>query len=227
MMTKLQPFIEHPRPRRSRPQDFRRRSVAVEPASSNRYAKLNDQELVDGFRDGDPGAFEELYRRHHGTVLRRLSRICGNAAVAEELTQEAFLRAARSMGSEGEMRFGAWVARIGTNMGIDHIRSLRRLRVQSFDDLLGGDVALLEDRGLQLDSERRMEQAETRRFIATVLSRLKPRHRLALVLRELEGLDYATVAERMGISTSAVETLLFRARGRFREEYAKAMAASD
>ena len=200
-------------------------SLAELPATA-RPSDPTDQQLVDIFRAGDPRAFEELYRRHHGTVMRRLSRMCGNVAVAEELTQEAFLRAARSIGSDGEMRFGAWVARIGTNMGIDHIRSLRRLRVHSFDDLLGADAAALEDRGMQLDTERRLEQAETRRFVAAVLGRLRPRHRTVLVLRELEGLDYVAIAERMEISTSAVETLLFRARGRFREEYAKALATA-
>jgi len=90
------------------------------------------------------------------------------------------------------------------------------------DDLLGGEAALLADRRSHSD----LEQAETRRFVTTVLNKLRPRHRTVLVLRELEGLDYAAIAERMTISTSAVETLLFRARGRFREEYAKAMATS-
>ncbi|MFN2451679.1 MAG: RNA polymerase sigma factor [Candidatus Dormibacteria bacterium] len=200
--------------------------TVAEPRADPRSSDLSDQQLVDFYRAGDPSAFEELYRRYQGTVMRRLSRMCGNVAVAEELTQEAFLRAARSIGSEGEMRFGAWVTRIGTNMGIDHMRSLRRLRVQSFDDLLRNDAALLEDRGLQLDAERRLEQAETRRFVAVVLARLRPRHRTVLVLRELEGLDYAAIAERMESTTSAVETLLFRARGRFREEYAKALATA-
>jgi len=197
-------------------------SVNLEPVARTLEAAPSDQQLVDRFRGGDPTGFEELYKRYHATVMRRLSRICGNSAVAEELTQEAFLRAAASIGADGEMRFGAWVVRIGTNMGIDHLRALRRLRVHSLDDLLGGEAALLADRRSHSD----LEQAETRRFVTTVLNKLRPRHRTVLVLRELEGLDYAAIAERMTISTSAVETLLFRARGRFREEYAKAMATS-
>jgi RNA polymerase sigma-70 factor, ECF subfamily len=70
-----------------------------------------------------------------------------------------------------------------------------------------------------------VEMRENARFVASVLQRLNPRHRQVLVLREIEGLDYRSIAERLNVSCSAIETLLFRARGRFREEYAKAIAA--
>ena len=171
-------------------------------------AELDDQGLVDSFRQGVVGAFEELYRRHRPLVVRRLTRLCGNEAVAEELAQETFLRAAQ---------------RIGTNLAIDHIRALRRQPAQSIDDMLhikpaAGTVVVV-------DTEAHVEQREDARFVVQVLDRLNPRHRQVLVLREIEGLDYRSIAERLGVSCSAIETLLFRARGRFREEYAKAMVA--
>lgn len=178
-----------------------------------------DDALIDLFRVGEVGAFEELYRRHHPVVLRRLTRLCGNAAIAEELTQEAFLRAAQRITVSGELRFRAWVIRIGTNLGIDHLRALRRHPADSIDDILGTRPSRALPSG---DTEGDVERREHARFVIDVLNRLRPRHRQVLVLREIEGLDYRTIAERLGVSTSAVETLLFRARGRFREEYAKA-----
>lgn len=182
-----------------------------------------DRDLVDRFRNGDVAAFEELYRRHHSAVLRRLTRLCGNEAIAEELSQEAFLRAAQRITATGELRFRAWVMRIGTNLGLDHLRSLRRHPADSFDAAVEIKPAAGTPQQIA-DTEVHVERREEARFVAAVLNRLTPRHRRVLVLREIEGLDYRTIAERLGVSCSAIETLLFRARGRFREEYAKAMA---
>ena len=183
-----------------------------------------DQQLVDAFRGGDVGAFEELYKRHHIVILRRLTRVCGNEAVAEELCQETFLRAAQRMGTVGgDLRFRAWVTRIGTNLAIDHLRALKRAPAAPLE--LIGDVAPPPGTPVHLDTEAHIERRETARFVAEVLARLNARHRRVLILREIDGLDYRSIAERLGVSSSAVETLLFRARGRFREEYAKALAS--
>ena len=183
----------------------------------------DDQTLVDAFRGGDVACFEELYRRHHPLVLRRLTRLCGNPAVAEELAQETFLRAAQRIGASGDLHFRAWILRIGTNIGIDHLRALKRTPAQSLDDMVkvtpaAGTVTVV-------DTEASVEMRETARFVASVLERLNPRHRQVLIMREIEGLDYRSIAERLNVSCSAIETLLVRARGRFREEYAKAIAA--
>ena len=186
-------------------------------------ATADDQALVDAFRGGDVGSFEELYRRHQPLVQRRLTRLAGNAAVAEELTQETFLRAAQRIGNTGgELHFRAWVLRIATNIGIDHLRALKRTPAQSLDDMV--NVVPAAGTPTVVDTEASVEMRENARFVASVLDRLNPRHRTVLVMREIEGLDYRSIAERMNVSCSAVETLLFRARGRFREEYAKAIA---
>ena len=183
-----------------------------------------DQQLVDAFRGGDVGAFEELYKRHAAVILRRLTRVCGNEAIAEELAQETFLRAAQRMGTvTGDLRFRAWVTRIGTNLAIDHLRALKRTPATPIESI--GDISPPAGTPMHLDTEAHIERRETARFIAEVLDRLNPRHRKVLILREMEGLDYRSIAERLGVSCSAVETLLFRARGRFREEYTKALAS--
>jgi RNA polymerase sigma-70 factor, ECF subfamily len=186
-------------------------------------AELDDQALVDAFRDGLVAAFEELYRRHRPLVVRRLTRLCGNEAVAEELAQETFLRAAQRIGGNGELKFRAWVLRIGTNLAIDHLRALRRQPAESIDDMT--QIKPAAGTAAVVDTEQSVERREDARFVLQVLDRLNPRHRQVLVLREVEGLDYRSIADRLGVSCSAIETLLFRARGRFREEYAKALVA--
>ena len=183
-----------------------------------------DQQLVDAFRGGDVGAFEELYKRHQVVILRRLTRVCGNEAIAEELGQETFLRAAQRIGTvTGDLRFRAWLTRIGTNLAIDHLRALKRTPATPIEVI--GDITPPAGTPMHLDTETHIERRETARFVAQVMDRLNPRHRKVLILREMEGLDYRSIAERLGVSSSAVETLLFRARGRFREEYAKALAS--
>lgn len=196
---------------------------AIEPRARLSPEAPDDQMLIEAFRDGDVAAFEELYRRHHPVVLRRLTRLCGNVAIAEELTQEAFLRAAQRITGSGDLRFRAWVMRIGTNLGIDHLRTLRRQPAQSIEDMLV--IKPAAGTPMIVDTEHHYERREDARFVSSVLDRLNPRHRQVLVLREIEGLDYRSIAERLGVSCSAIETLLFRARGRFREEYAKALVA--
>ncbi len=171
--------------------------------ASFNVATADDQALVDAFRGGDVGSFEELYRRHQPLVQRRLTRLAGNAAVAEELTQETFLRAAQRIGSTGgELHFRAWVLRIATNIGIDHLRALKRTPAQSLDDMV--NVVPAAGTPTVVDTEASVEMRENARFVASVLDRLNPRHRTVLVMREIEGLDYRSIAER--------------------EEYAKAIA---
>lgn len=184
----------------------------------------DDAGLVEAYRHGEVMAFEVLYRRYYPVVVRRLARLCGSDAVAEELAQETFLRAAQHMRTLGaDLHVRGWLLRIATNLGIDHLRALRRAPLQSFEALLEARPGAGID--VDIDTEKRIVERENLRFLLSVLDGLNPRHRQVLVLREIEGLDYRSIAERMRISCSAVETLLFRARNRFRQEYVKRMAA--
>jgi RNA polymerase sigma-70 factor (ECF subfamily) len=181
------------------------------------WESLGDAELVERYHQGDVAAFETLYRRHQPALLRQLARITGEAA-AEELAQEAFLRAARRLPAAVGDRFRSWLLRVGHNLAVDYVRGMRRERtlearvVRHHEDL--GDTD-----GLDLDL------VEDMRSVADVLQRLPERYQQVLVHREVYGFDYSTIAALMETSVSALQTLLHRARGRFREEYRRAYGA--
>ena len=190
--------------------------VMAEPVSER--SEIGDAELVRRYQDGDVAAFEALYRRHLPLLLRSLSRVVGVDEVAEELAQEAFLRAAQRMPADVGDRFRGWLLRVGHNLAVDWLRSATRER--NLEER-AGRVALVagEADGLDLDLH------EDLRSVATVLRKLPPRYQEVLVHREVYGFDYGTMARVMDVSVAALQTLLHRARGRFREEYRREYGA--
>jgi RNA polymerase sigma-70 factor (ECF subfamily) len=192
--------------------------VAVEHGSSS-HGEL-DVELIAAFRSGDVSAFEQIYRLHHRYVQAQARRVIADQHRAEDITQEAFLRLVRQLlSTEGHIKLRAWLHRTATNLAIDEHRRSRTL--QQYQD----QRSPLEELHRTLDRtdkghpEQEAESSEVRSAIRQVISTLPVRYRAILALRELEGLDYVSIAEAMNLSVSAVESLLFRARRRFTEAY--------
>lgn len=179
-----------------------------------------DAALVAAFRSGDVGAFETIYRLHHRYVQLQARRVISDAYRAEDIAQEAFLRLVRQLlTTNGEIRLRAWLHRTTTNLAIDEHR---RIRTQQQYQDQGSPMEELHKALERYDDghpERMAEQTEVRETITKVIDHLPLRYRRILALRELEGLDYPSIAEAMSISLSAVESLLFRARRRFTEVY--------
>jgi RNA polymerase sigma-70 factor (ECF subfamily) len=162
-------------------------------------------ELLARGRRVDRG-FERLYRRHVADVYRYALAVLRNPADAEDVTQTTFLNALRAY-DRGERPKAAqnWLIAIAHNVCRQRFRqSLRRPHEVAFDE----DVA---DRIVD-------EEAPTAEDIRRALGQLAFNQRAALVMRELEGRSYAEIAEILGVSSSAVETLLFRARRALREQ---------
>jgi len=150
-------------------------------------------------------SFERLYRRHRGDVYRFLLRDLGSPEDAEDITQTAFLNAYRALDrGERPERPHAWLLTIARNVSNRRYRTIsRRPREVAFDpDLIQAAVD---------------DDMPTAGEIRRALGGLPQRQQAALVLREVLGLSYEQVAEELDTSTSAVETLLFRARRAFRE----------
>jgi RNA polymerase sigma-70 factor (ECF subfamily) len=189
----------------------------------------SDVELVRAYRAGDIHAFEELHRRYVGSIFRLVRRKLGDALLAEDIAQETFLKALRMMDRvDDSFNFGGWVHTVARNLCYDELRRRQRdLRVDDGDDEDGGVLAGLPSTSKSFDPVLVQESNEVRRQVWTVAQRLPEKYRLVLTLRELQGLSYRRIAAILKMSESAVETLLYRARLRFKEEFVALEAAGE
>ncbi|HEU5084644.1 MAG TPA: RNA polymerase sigma factor [Acidimicrobiales bacterium] len=169
-----------------------------------------DRDLVERYQSGDPSAFDELYRRY----FRRLHRFCQrhtrDVHEAEEIAQEAFVKALRSMDSlTGERRFYPWMTVIAKRLVIDRHRKLSRVELTCEPDL--GAV--------EPDLDHLFDAVDAG-HVRDALMAVGPRHREVLLLREGEGLSYAQIADHLEVPVTTVEALLHRARKALRREFA-------
>jgi RNA polymerase sigma factor (sigma-70 family) len=171
-----------------------------------------DRALVEAWQSGEPGAFDELYLLYFDRVRAYCQRRVGDRSEAEEIAQEAFAKALQALPKfSGERRFYPWMTVIAGRLCVDHHR--RRARVRPSDEVDAGSV----DDG----HEERFALRADLAALEGALTRLGPRHRQVLDLRERDGLSYHQIAERLDVPHSTVEALLFRARRALRKEFAR------
>ena len=168
-----------------------------------------DAVLMLAFCAGDRTAFDALFRRWAAPLLRYLERMLRDAAAAEELVQEVFLRVhgARER-YQPEARFSTWLYRIATNLALNELRRPRRRAPHASLD----EPDAPEPAGAQPAPERSLDARRLAARAAHELARLPERQRAALCLSAVEGLSYAEVAAALEISESAVKALVHRAR---------------
>jgi len=168
-----------------------------------------DVRLMLAFRAGDDAAFDALFERWAGRLLRYLERMLREPATAEELVQESFLRVYRARERyEPEARFSTWLYRIATNLALNELRRPRRR--DPHDSLDAEDAVPLAEVQPATDDvvhARRMGEG-----VEAALGRLPERQRLALWLSAVEGQSYAEVARTLDVSEKAVKALVHRAR---------------
>ncbi len=180
-----------------------------------------DVELVKAYRNGDVHAFEELHRRYVASIYRLVRRKLGDALLAEDIAQETFMKALRMMDRvDDSFNFGGWVHTVARNLCFDELRRRQRdLRADQGDDDDTDMLAGLPSTARGFDPVQVQESNEMRRQVWAVSQRLPEKYRLVLTLRELQDLSYRQIARSLKMSESAVETLLYRARLRFKEEF--------
>lgn len=172
----------------------------------------SDYALLRGSWEGDARAFEELFTRYFPLVHSVISRIVGDTAEAEELTQETFLRLyERPIQATESANVRAWLLRVGTNSAFNAVRSRRR-RTSWLQRLAGR----AEARQTGDDPSSIVAARDEAGRVRQVLAQLPERQRAALVLRA-SGLSYAEVAAALGVRPGSVGTILARAERAFRE----------
>src|SRR5262245_25981663 len=173
--------------------------------------------LLSALRAGEDSAYEELVRLHTGRLLAVARRFVRNPEDAQDLVQEAFLSAFRSLDRfEGTARLSTWLHRIVVNAALMRLRSRRRAPEESIEELL---PKFLEDghaaessREWGVSGEEAVQKAQTRQLVRQCIERLPESYRLVLILRDIEEVDTEEAAKLMGITANAVKIRLHRAR---------------
>jgi RNA polymerase sigma-70 factor (ECF subfamily) len=171
----------------------------------------DEQEIVNRARAGDQAAFAELFEKYHAPILNYLHRMVNDRALAEDLTQDTFIKAYNALGTTSQdLAFKAWLYRIATNTAISY---LRRKKIIQWLPFVGGDEDLHP-------SEESVERNVTRHTdIERTLAKLPKHYAAVLLLRHYQGLSLAETAAALNISENAAKLRLFRARKAFAEIY--------
>jgi RNA polymerase sigma-70 factor (ECF subfamily) len=160
---------------------------------------------------GDSEAFSELVRRYQNMAYHVAFRILGNTDDAEDATQDAFLSAYRALKRFRHGSFRAWLMRIVTNACYDSLRRARHRAAASLDS--GEDAERQEclvDPGAS--PEAMAERQDQSRQVQHALAALPPRQRVVVVLRDIQGLDYAEIAQVLRVPVGTVRSRLSRGR---------------
>ncbi len=181
----------------------------------------SDHELVAEVRRGSDRAFEALYRRYGTRIRTYVASLVGDQARAEDVTQEVFLAAVRRLrASQAPIAFKPWIYEIARNACIDEFRRGRRsaeVPLQPGPD--GDEPASGGWSGASPSPEAAVERKQQLRDLRGAFHGLSSSQHRVLVMRELEGLSYTEIGEQLGMSTSVVESTLFRARRKLSQEY--------
>ncbi|MCO6417855.1 sigma-70 family RNA polymerase sigma factor [Siccirubricoccus sp. KC 17139] len=186
-----------------------RRDAPAEPAPRRMMPETaEDEALMRAAAGGDRSAFGLLVHRHGARVLRLALRVLGQPAEAEEVAQEALLRAWQAAGSfdPGRARFTTWLHRIVVNLAIDRARRLATAGPRT------GPEALEAWPDPGPDPEAQAASAQQEAGLRAALARLAPKYRAAIALAYEEGLSGAEAAAALGLSERALEGVLYRAR---------------
>ena len=177
---------------------------------------VSDDRLVRDALAGQQDAYAGLLRRYERPVFNVIARLVHDPGVAEELAQETFLKAFRRLETfDQRRRFSPWLLRIAHNTAID---ALRRRGPQTLDIDAGPGGGARVVASSEPGPHRQTEHRLLVRDLAAALARLRPEHRLALVLRFQEAQTYKQIAYVMGVSEGTAQSHVHRARGRLADE---------
>ena len=199
--------------------DIRSRQV------SNMRVINNDAMLIEQYRKGDSAAMERLVLKYQNRIYNVILKICADPDDAAELTQETFVKVIENLNKfEGRSGFYTWTFRIAVNLTLNYCQRNSRLAFRSLDaeqqqddsqvkhvlkDFLSDDSAP--------DPATEVQNKELYKITARTLMGLDEAHRAVIVLRDIEGMSYARIAEVLDIELGTVRSRLSRARSKMRD----------
>lgn len=171
-----------------------------------------DSQLVERCLAGDENAWEDLVKTHTRRVYAICLRFLGRENEAQDLTQDVFLRVFRTLGSfrAGEGSFCVWLTRLTRNLLIDHYR---RTKLDRATDSIEDQLPVLEERSsLESRTDGMVAGREASEFLQAALQKLSPELREAVILRDLEELEYREIARVLNVPEGTVKSRLNRGR---------------
>ena len=187
------------------------------------YADFSDKELVSTALEGRESAYREILSRYERPIFSLVYRMVRDRSLAEDLAQEAFIRAFNALDSyDSRYKFSSWIFKIANNLTIDHLRK-KKLDTVSIH---GSPHATSEEEQsrtavvLETETENPEEYVEHRELggqIEDAIGELRPEYRIAVLLRHVEGYSYDEIAEIMEVPLGTVKTYLHRARNELKE----------
>jgi RNA polymerase sigma-70 factor (ECF subfamily) len=182
---------------------------------------LSSEELMAKIAVGDNESFEILVNRHQTSILNLIYRYIGDRTQAKDLAQEVFIRVWQSAKSyEPKAKFTTWIYRITANLCFNELKSARRKKWFSFNRSDEDDKYIFEETLADSgpSAEDILLEKERSRQISDALQSLPENQRLALILKRYDDLSYVEIAQVIGCSVPAVESLLVRAKRTLQEK---------
>lgn len=195
--------------------------LTAAPPAGDAAAPDYDAGLMARVARGDEDAFAELVGRHQHAVVGTAAKMLGDAAEAEDLAQQVFLRVWKSARRyRPTAKFTTWLFTITRNLVFNESRRRARRREVPLDAREPADTSLPQHQASGRPDEELLQE-ELRRAVDTAIATLPENQRLAVVMRRYQETPYETIAEVLGTSVPAVKSLLFRARESLRTQLAR------
>ena len=189
-----------------------------------------DAALLERARSGDRAALGALLTEHEAMLFAVCLRTLGERETARDITQDTLVKAIQSLEFfDGRSRFSTWITRIAINACLSHLRKQRLRKHASLDAPAGrgsgrggfsgsGGGGISQTlHSMEPEPGSRIEQDETLECLDRAMARIDPEQRVLLSLRDVRGLDYARIADALGVPVGTVKSRLFRARAALRE----------
>lgn len=196
------------------------------PQVSNMNVNISDAVLIEQYRKGDSSAIEQLVLKYQNRIYNVILKICADPDDAAELTQETFVKVIENLDKfEGRSGFYTWTFRIAVNLTLNYCQRNSKLAFQSLD----AELDQQDDRKVRQvlkdflsddsspDPAAEVQNKELYRITAKALMGLDETHRTVIVLRDIEGMSYARIAEVLDIELGTVRSRLSRARSKMRD----------
>jgi RNA polymerase sigma-70 factor (ECF subfamily) len=193
---------------------------------SNMHVNVSDTVLIEQYRKGDSTAIEQLVLKYQNRIYNVILKICADPDDAAELTQETFVKVIENLDRfEGRSGFYTWTFRIAVNLTLNYCQRNSKLGFRSLDAEMDQQddskvkqvlKDFLSDDSFP-DPAAEVQNRELYRIVTSALIGLDETHRAVIVLRDIEGMSYARIAEVLNIELGTVRSRLSRARSKMRD----------